>query len=73
MKEGLWRIVTREVAPGGSASEQTKFAARKDRALATIILSVNTTLLYLISDPQDPFVQGQWNTGSIAPPLFFRF
>ena len=33
-----------------------KFAARKDRALATIILSVDMTLLYLISDPQDPVV-----------------
>ena len=57
MKEGLWRIVTgEEVAPGSSASEQAKFAARKDRALATIVLSVDTTLLYLISDPQDPVV-----------------
>ena len=57
MKEGLWRIVTgEEVAPGDSASEQAKFAARKDRALATIVLSVDTSLLYLIRDPQDPVV-----------------
>ena len=33
MKEGLWRIVTGEVALSGSASKQSKFAARKDRAL----------------------------------------
>ena len=60
MKEGLWRIVTGdEVAPTGSASEQSKFAARKDRALATIVLSVDTSLLYLISDPQDPVVVWQ--------------
>ena len=56
MKEGLWRIVTGEVAPSGSASEQAKIAARKDRALASIVLSVDTSLLYLISDLQDPVV-----------------
>jgi len=55
MKESLWRIVTGdEVAPTGNASEQSKVAVRRDRALATIVLSVNTSLLYLISDPQDP-------------------
>ena len=58
MKESLWRIVTgEEVAPTSSnPSEQSKFAARRDRALATIVLSVDTSLLYLISDPQDPVV-----------------
>ena len=35
-EEGLWRIVTgEETAPTGSEAEQAKFAARKDRALAT--------------------------------------
>ena len=58
MKEGLWKIVTgEEVAPTGqNAAEQSKFAARKDRALASIVLSVDTSLLYLINDPTDPVV-----------------
>ena len=34
---------------------KAKFAARKDRALATIVLSVNPSLLYIIGDnPEDP-------------------
>ena len=54
MKEGLWRIVTgEETAPTGAA-ERAKFAARRDKALATIVLSVDTALLYLIRDPEDP-------------------
>ena len=57
MKEGLWRIVTgEEVAPTGNAAEQSKFAARRDRALDNIVLSVDTSLLYLIKDPTDPVV-----------------
>lgn len=58
MKEGLWRIVTgEETAPAsGSASERAKFASRQDRALATVVLSVDTSLLYLIGNPEDPAV-----------------
>ena len=41
---------------GGSTFEPAKFAARKDRPLATIVLSVDTTFLYLMSNPQDPVV-----------------
>ena len=50
MRESLWRIVTgEETAPTrGSESEQAKFASRRDRALATIVLTVDTSLLYLI-------------------------
>ena len=41
MKEGLWRIVTgQETVPTGSEVEQAKFAARRDCALATVVLSV---------------------------------
>ncbi len=55
MKEGLWRIVTgEETAPGGTEAERAKFATRKDRALATIVLSVDPSLLYLVGDPEDP-------------------
>ena len=57
MKEGLWRIVTgAESAPSGSESERAKFAARRDRALATVVLSVDPSLLYLIGEPEDPVV-----------------
>ena len=46
MKEGLWRIVTgQETAPTGTEVERAKFAARRDRDLATVVLSINTSLL----------------------------
>ena len=55
MKEGLWRIVSgEETAPTGSEAERAKFAVRKDRALATVVLSVDMSLLYLVGDPKDP-------------------
>jgi len=55
MKEDLWRIVTGdEVVSTCNASKQSKFAARGDQALATIVLSVDTSLLYLINDLQHP-------------------
>ena len=38
----------------GNTAEQSKFAARRDRALANIVLSVDISLLYLINDPTDP-------------------
>ena len=54
MKEGLWRIVTGEETAPASEAERVKFATRKDRALATIVLSVDPSLLYLVGDPEDP-------------------
>jgi len=33
-----------------------KFMARKDRALATIVLSVDPTLMYLLGDPENPVI-----------------
>ena len=56
MKEGLWRIVTGEESPTGSEAERAKFAAWRDRALATVVLSVDTSLLYLVGNPEDPVV-----------------
>ena len=43
-------------AEEASDEKKAKYAARKDRALATIVLSVDTSLLYLIGDPTDPVV-----------------
>ena len=36
------------------ASDRAKFTSRRDRTLATVVLSVDTSLLYLIGDPEDP-------------------
>ena len=36
--------------------EQAKFAVRRDRALATVVLTVDTSLLYLIGEPEDPVI-----------------
>lgn len=56
MKEGLRRIVTgEETAPlSDSESELEKFASRRDRALATIVLAVDPSLLYPVGTPEDP-------------------
>lgn len=56
MKEGLWGIVDgKETAPGEEeADKHAKFVARRDRALALIVLSVDPMLLYLLGDPTDP-------------------
>lgn len=56
MKEGLWNIVNeKETEPLHGAAEITKFRSRRDKALiATIVLSVDATLLQVISNPEDP-------------------
>ena len=60
MKEDLWRIVTgQETTPTSGEGEQAKFAARRDRALATVVLSLDTSLLYLVGNPEDPVVVGK--------------
>ena len=54
MKDDLWDIVSgTEIAPT-DASKLAAFNKRKDRALATIVLSVDPKLLYLIGDPVEP-------------------
>ena len=55
MKDGLWGIVNRsEAAPEEGTDMYSKFVTRRDRALATIVLSIDPCLLYLIGDPKDP-------------------
>ena len=58
IKDGLWGIVNgTETAPTEGAEQQAVFAARKDKALAVIMLAVEPSLLYVISaDPTDPVV-----------------
>ena len=57
MKEGLWGIVNEtEAAPNAEtqADLYAKFIARRDRALAVIVLSIEPSLLYLIGEPKNP-------------------
>lgn len=55
LKDGLWKIVDgTEVAPEETDANYRKFEGRRDKALATIVLSVDPTLLYLIGEPTDP-------------------
>ena len=58
MKEGLWGIVNGIETPPdiSQADKYAKFMARRDRALATIVLSVDPTLLYLLGDPENPVI-----------------
>ena len=58
LKEGLWGIVQgTEVAPGGeNAAALAKFIGRRDKALATLGLSLDPTLLYLLDGIDDPKV-----------------
>ena len=56
MKDSVWDIVSgTEEAPGeDNADVQRKFMARRDRALAIIVLAVDLSLLYLLGDLEDP-------------------
>ena len=58
MRDGVWRIVSKtEESPSADEPDVlAKFVARKDRALATIVLSVDLSLLYFIGGPQDPAI-----------------
>ena len=57
IKEGQWSIVfVNENAPKNQG-EQAKYLLQRDRALATIVLSVDPTLLYLLGpEPGNPAV-----------------
>jgi len=56
MKEGLWNIVngSETVPPQDNNDAHVKFVVKRDRALATIVLSVDPSLLYLLEDPENP-------------------
>ena len=46
-----------ETAPSDEEADRlVKFVARRDQALATIVLTVEPSLLYLIGDPKDPVI-----------------
>ena len=59
------------------ADKHMKYMARRDRALATIVLAVDPSLLYLIGDPEDPKVvweklSGQFQKKTWANKLSLR-
>ena len=57
VREGLWGIVAGTEEPPDPATDADKYAKyilRRDRALATIVLAVDPSLLYLLGDPVDP-------------------
>lgn len=80
IKDALWGIVSgSEVEPSSDAGEDVvrKFQARKDKALAILVLSVDPGLLYLLGDPSDPkqvweCLQNQFQKKSWANRLHLR-
>ena len=57
IKDGLWNIVTGTEGEPESENDRPKYWLRKDRALATIVLAVEPSLLYSLGpDPDDPAV-----------------
>ena len=56
MKDGLWGIVsgTKTTPEEREAERFAKYIARRDKALAIIVLSIEPSLLYLIGDPKEP-------------------
>ena len=55
IREGLWGIVAGTEEPPDRETEADKYAkfmSRRDKALATIVLAVDPSLLYLLGDQQ---------------------
>ena len=58
IKEGFWNIVNgTETVSDEEAERQAKFVARRDKALAIIMLAIEPSLLYLVGpNPINPVV-----------------
>ena len=81
MRNGVWSIMNgSENSPpeDGDRNLLAKFAGRRDKALATIVLSVDPSLLYLVgADPVDPIIvwkklSEQFQKGTWANKLVLR-
>ena len=60
VRDRLWGIVSgTETEPTEGGDRRSNFLARRDHALATIVLAVEPSLLYLIGDPEDPIAVRQ--------------
>ena len=74
----FWDIVNgTETAPPEESDSYLKFKGRMDRALATIVLSVDPSLLYMIGDSEDPvavwkLLSGQFQKATWANRLALR-
>jgi hypothetical protein len=68
MKEGLWTIVLKlHLLHPMRTGRHARFTARRDRALATIALSVKLSLLYLLGDLEDPTRCGKsWQISDVG-------
>ena len=53
INNGLWNIVNETESVPTEANVYGKYLSWKDRALATIVLFVDPSLLYIIRDPVD--------------------
>ena len=56
IKEGLWTIVNETEAPPADSADEavvTRYVVRKDCALATIVLLIDPSLLYLLGEHKD--------------------
>ena len=68
VREGLWGFVSgTEVAPEVGTEAEAKYLARRDQALATIVLAVETSLLYLLGDLSCKI----WPWQKVAPRTIF--
>ena len=79
VRDGLLGIVSgMETAPSDTGEQDTKFLARRDRAPATIVLTVDLALLYnLLGEPDDPItvwkkLQDQFQKRSWANKLILQ-
>ena len=54
MKDGLWNIVDGTELRPLNERQLLNYMERRNKALATIVLGVETNLLYLLGDPEDP-------------------
>jgi Zinc knuckle. len=79
IKDGLWGIVdgTEEAPMEETGEVARKFVARRNRALATIVLAVDPSLLYLLGNPTDPAevwnrLEGQFQRKTWANKLELR-
>ena len=77
LKNQVWDIVAGTETAPTDAAPLAAYQIRKDKALATIVLAVDPTLLYLLGEPEDPKIvwdklQGQFQKKSWANKLSLR-
>ena len=77
LKQQLWGIVSGTETAPELAAELAEFEIKRDKALATLVLAVDPSLLYLLGEPQDPktvwdILQGQFQKKMWANKLCLR-